>query len=83
MRERILELLRERPFRPFRIHLTNGTVHVVRHPEQAMVGPGYLILGIPAHEASGPEVSDTAFVSLLHVVEVTPLPVSTPSSSNS
>jgi hypothetical protein len=72
MRDRILEHLRHRSFQPFRIHRSNGTVHIVRHPEQVMVTGTYLVIGISAQDAPGPEVTDTAFVSLLHVVEVVP-----------
>jgi hypothetical protein len=82
MREKILELLRRRPYQPIRIHLSNETVHVVRHPDQALVGPSYIIIGIPANDAPGPEISDSAFVSLLHVVQVEPLTSPTASSSN-
>ena len=80
MRDRILELLRQRPFQPFRIHLSNGIVHVVRHPEQAFLGPSYIVIGIPAGDAPGPEVADTAFVSMVHVVEVDLLVSAAPSS---
>jgi len=73
MREKILELLQHRPFQPIRISLSNGTVHVVRHPEQALIGPGYMIVGVPISGAPGPVVSNTAFVSLIHFVQVEPL----------
>lgn len=55
MREKILELLKQRPFRPFRIYLSNGVVHMVRHPEQALVTSAYVIVGIPVNESPGPE----------------------------
>ncbi len=82
MRETILRLLQERPFQPFRIHLSNGIVHVVRHPEQLMIGPSYLLRGIPANEAPGPEIIDSAFVSLVHVVQVEPFAPASPASNN-
>lgn len=83
MRERILELLQQRPFQPFRIYLTNGLVHVVRHPEQIMVSQTYLIVGIPANDVPGQEISEAAFVSLVHVVQVEPFtPANTPSSQS-
>ena len=28
--------LRQRPFTPFRIRLTDGTIHEIRHPEGAL-----------------------------------------------
>lgn len=82
MREKILELLRVRPFVPFRVQLSNGTAHVVKHPEQALVTPGYVIIGVNKSDAPGPDVSDTSFVSLIHIVEATPLTLPTPASAN-
>jgi hypothetical protein len=82
MRQRILELLRARPFQSFRIHLSNGTVHVVRHPDQLLVAPTYLLLGVTANGAPGPEISDSAFVSLIHGVRVEVLSPATPSPAN-
>ena len=73
MREKILELLAARPFQPFRIHLSNGLVHMVRHPEQALITSSYLILGVPVNDAPGQAVGDTVFLSLIHVVQVQPL----------
>lgn len=34
----MLEYLRQQPFVPFRIHLTDGTVYEIRHPELVKVG---------------------------------------------
>jgi len=33
----LLEVLRARPFTPFRIHGTDGRVREVRHPDEALV----------------------------------------------
>jgi hypothetical protein len=82
MREKILELLKAQPFIPFRIYLSNGIVHVIRHPEQLMVGPNYLLIGIPVNNQPGPEISDSAFVTVLHVVQVEPFTTSTSTSNN-
>ena len=73
MREKILELVKATPFSPFRIYLSNGVVHTVRHPEQVLITSGYVVVGIPHHDQSGPDVADTVFVSLLHIVQVEPL----------
>ena len=37
----------KRPFEPFRIEVSDGTVYEIRHPELVMVGLGSLIIGIP------------------------------------
>ena len=37
--ERMLAALRQRPFRPFLIHLADGRQVAVKHPEQAAMHP--------------------------------------------
>lgn len=73
MREKLLELLQYRPFQPFRVYLTNGNVHTVRHPEQALLTAAFVLIGIPENDQPGPAVSDTIFVALPHVVKLEPL----------
>lgn len=73
MRRKILDLLARRPFQPIRLVLSNGNFYVIRHPDQAMVAKTYMVIGISADGAPGADVSDTAFVSLEHVVEAIPL----------
>jgi hypothetical protein len=70
----VLRRLREKPFQPFFLRLTNGTAHVVRHPEQAMVTTRSIVIGIPRSE-NGPrdEFRDYTLVSLLHVVQLDPI----------
>jgi hypothetical protein len=73
-REEILQFLRERPFRPFRIHLTNGTVHEIRHPEMAVVTATSVIIGVAESDSPEPLLRDYVVVSLLHVAPAEPLP---------
>jgi hypothetical protein len=47
----LLQLLRRQPFRPFRIYLSSGITHVVRHPEMAIVGGLSLTLQTPSADA--------------------------------
>jgi hypothetical protein len=60
LRGAILELLERRPFTSFRIHLSSGEMHEVRHPEVAAMGRSLLVL-------IDPETDRTTTVSLLHV----------------
>ena len=66
--EDILELLRARPFRPFRISLSDGQRFEVRHPELAMVGRNQVVIGVA--DAAGPEgtFERTVNCALLHVI---------------
>jgi hypothetical protein len=67
-RDELLRLLREQPFRPFRLRLSNGIVPEVRHPDMAIVTPSALYVGVPA-TGNPPEVADDiVIVALLHIV---------------
>jgi hypothetical protein len=70
----VLLRLREQPFQPFFVRLTNGTIHRIRHPEQAIVTTRSIVIGIPKSESSPrDEFRDYALVSLLHVVQIDPI----------
>ena len=64
--------LRKRPFEPFRLCLTDGTVYEIRHPDLVMVGLQRLLVGVPAEGREG-IFQRYDVVSLLHVVRLEPL----------
>jgi hypothetical protein len=74
IRERIVEYLRARPFFPFRIILSNGHVHEIRHPELAMVSPYFVVVGVPQEDESSPLIRNVVTVAMIHIMEVEPLP---------
>jgi hypothetical protein len=81
MRDRLLELLRARPFVPFRMELSSGTIHVIRHPDQVIMMDVMAFVGVPKDDApgSGPYYADVAIVSLAHVTQLEVLrPASSP-----
>ena len=78
MREILLLLLQQRPFRPFRIHLTCGAVHEVRDAALARLTPFTLRLGRLDPLATPPTVVDEFFISLEHVVSLEPLDADEP-----
>jgi hypothetical protein len=82
MREQLLQLLRQRPFVPVRLHLSNGIVHEIRHPELAMVSPSYIVVGVPAGDAGGPAIIESVIVSLLHLVQAEQMTNASPHASN-
>ncbi len=61
--ETIHELVRRQPFQPFAIHLSNGEVHEVRHPECIMFGGGKVVI----YDA---EADCFKFCALIHVNSV-------------
>jgi hypothetical protein len=61
------DLLRRRPFEPFAVHLSNGEVHPVRHPELAALTRTRLVI-------VDPEADRITVCSLLHIASVEMLP---------
>ena len=64
--------LRQRPFRPFRITLTDGRSYEIRHPELVAVGRSTIFLGFPAPDDPEPVYDRYAIISLLHIMQVEP-----------
>ena len=79
--EELVELLEERPFTPLRIHLADGRVREIRHPEMALVSESHVAIGIPRDDASKVAVRMT-FCSIPNIVEVEPFEIDKPSRGN-
>jgi hypothetical protein len=70
--EELKDTLREQPFRPFRIVLTDGETYDIRHPDLLWVGKRTAYVGLTRRP--GDEFHDRAVkVDLLHIVRVEPL----------
>jgi hypothetical protein len=69
------ELLRQRPFKPFRLVMSSGQAYEVRHPEMAMLTRTDLLVGIGESDDNVP--AEFKICSLLHVATVEPLNVET------
>ena len=69
--DNVLELLRERPFEPFRIVTSSGESYQIRHPEMAWPIRNGLYVGLGT---KGPVPDRAAFVSLLHISAIETLP---------
>jgi hypothetical protein len=67
--EKLLELLRRRPFVPIRIHLTDGTSYDVKHPEMALLTRSSLDIGLEAQEGSG-IAEQVVYCALVHIVRI-------------
>ena len=72
----LLDLLRAKPFVPFRIYATDGRTHDIRHPDQALVLRTRVILPLPT-DSDVPERSEN--LALVHVIRAEELasPIST------
>jgi hypothetical protein len=61
--ETVREVLKQEPFEPFTLLMSNGERHEIRHPEFAIVSPSRLVILDP--------VSDRlSILSLIHVAEI-------------
>ena len=67
--------LREKPFRPFRIVVSEGQEFEIRHPDLVLVGVNDLMIGFASPEHPG-AYNRVTRVALLHVVSLEDLPVS-------
>ena len=66
----VLQLLRARPFQPFRISLSDGQQYDVRHPDNAIVARSTVLVGVPGpHGPDGP-VGRVATCALVHITRV-------------
>ena len=63
-REQLRELLKRRPFQPFRVHVKDGRVLEVRYPEINLLGQSYINIGIPVPDDPDPVFDYTVFVPL-------------------
>ncbi len=67
---RIRQRLDDRPFRPFRLFLSDGSHHDVPHPEFAWVWGNRVFVGL----ASGNGGPDMKELSILHLTRIEDLP---------
>lgn len=63
--------LTRRPFEPFRVVLSSGNSHEVRHPEMALLLKGGIYVALPNAKGGLPE--DAVWCSLLHVAAIEPV----------
>jgi hypothetical protein len=75
-RDALIDALRTSPFRPFRLHISDGTTYDIRHPEMLMVTRHSAIVGILESGDNGdaedgyPQINRSPTVDLLHVTQI-------------
>jgi hypothetical protein len=72
-RNDLLKRVKQRPFVPFRLVLTEGTAYDVKHPEQVMVARDSAVIGLPG-QPTEEFFETTVLVDLFHIVRLEPLP---------
>jgi hypothetical protein len=69
--------LRQRPFTPMRVILSTGESYDIFHPDMAIVGRRFLMVGMPS--AENPEQAEQVTrVANVHIAELRDLIVPTP-----
>lgn len=71
--EAILNMLRNKPFVPFVIRLTNNSVYTITHPEMVMPVHQSLIVAIPGNGLPEGVYGGSTIVSQFHVAELIPI----------
>jgi len=72
--EDLKEMARKRPFVPFRMFLTDGTIYDIKHPDLIMPGKRSAVIGFTA-DPSQTLYDRTTIVDLLHIIRMEPLDV--------
>jgi len=67
----VVKLLRRAPFEPFVVCLSDGASCQVRHPDQIIVTPRALYVGIAGNGRS-PLAQDVVICDLVHVTRLAP-----------
>jgi hypothetical protein len=69
MRQNILDLLQQKPFQPFRLYMTGGTVYEVRQPEYGEVQETVMVIRRP-DPADPTGQAWLCTLALLHVTRI-------------
>jgi hypothetical protein len=68
----LLRLIQQRPFVPFRLHISGGTVYDVRHPDLVIVTIGFVAIGYPDPDHQGMALT-ADIVNMEHVIRIEPI----------
>jgi hypothetical protein len=66
--------LRQQPFQPFRVVLSNGRVYEIRYPRMNLLAESFINIGIPDETGPEPLCDHTEHVRLDQIVQWEPLP---------
>ena len=69
--DEIRDRLKSLPFKPFRMHISDGSHYDIRHPDFLFVTKSLLTIGLESDDAELPERS--TFVDPIHVTRLEPI----------
>lgn len=75
--EELRDVLRRKPFQPFRLFVTDGSTFDIRHPELCVPGARSVFIGTPAPGQIEPIYDRFAIVDLVHITRLEPIAAST------
>lgn len=81
-REKLHDLLRQRPFLPFCVYLQDGRVYEIHYPEINLLWESHITIGIPVPNDPDPVYDYTVLVPLSQIARVELLPVPAPPAAN-
>ena len=77
--EELRALLRQRPFRPFRVHLSDGRTFPIQYPDMNLVGETFFLIGIPEPNVADPFGDDWELIEMSDIERVEPGAAANPS----
>jgi hypothetical protein len=72
--DEIYEVLKQQPFRPVRLHMSNGRTHDLKHPDDVIVTAESLAVGVYSEGQRWPTLR---MLSLININEIEPLATAT------
>lgn len=76
----ILKFTRAKPFKPFRLLVTDDTTYDIPHPEFCMVLPAAVVVGVEENEATGGP-GGAVWIDANHIHKLIPLDRPAPAGS--
>ncbi len=80
--EDLRNTLKQTPFEPFRLVMTDGKFFEIRHPDLLLLGKRAAVVGLTG-QPDQTLYEQTVKVDLLHIIRIEPLPSSLPTPKNS
>lgn len=71
--QEIVTLLKGAPFEPFAIYISDGSWYPVKHPDQVIVTPRAVHVGIGGNGRKG-VVQEVVICALVHITRLGPIP---------
>ena len=66
----LLELIRKRPFLPFRIHVSGGEIYEIRHPDNIIVLRSRAVVGVGRDNGLPARAEHLALVHIIRIEEL-------------